>query len=126
MRLLPLLALILCAAAPTASLATVADEQKSAQKQRRILYNCDGCSCMFYKKDSYKPTAITEDDLRNVVGDLTQPGSQVDTFLLCVNAQSVYYPSKVGTMLGSLIAAKGRGKIAASSRQWTMRRSESA
>jgi hypothetical protein len=73
---------------------------------------------MFYKKDVYAPSVITEDDLRALVEELTQPGSQVDTFLLCVNAQVVFYPTRVGTMIGSLMSAEDRNKLPATARQW--------
>lgn len=70
-------------------------------KHRRILYDSDGCSIFMYKRGVYTPTRMTIDDLRNVVRELTFEGSQLDTFLLCLNAQVTFYPSKVGTMIGS-------------------------
>ena len=66
----------------------------------RILYNLDGDSCMFLKQGSKAPEPITTADLKAVVHELTPPGSQVDTLLVCVNAQVVYYPTKVGTLRG--------------------------
>ena len=36
-----------------------------------------------------------------MVHELTEPGSQVDTLLVCVNAQVMYYPTKVGTLRGT-------------------------
>jgi hypothetical protein len=68
--------------------------------KRRILYNLDGDSCMFLKQGSKAPGPITTADLKAVVHELTPPGSQVDTLLVCVNAQVVYYPTKVGTLRG--------------------------
>lgn len=69
-------------------------------KQRRILYNLDGDSCMFLKKGSKGPEVVTVGDLKTVIHELTQPGSQVDSFLVCINAQVMYYPTKVGTLRG--------------------------
>ncbi len=68
--------------------------------KRRILYNLDGDSCMFLKQGSKAPEPITTADMKAVVHELTQPGSQVDTLLVCINAQVVYYPTKVGTLRG--------------------------
>lgn len=75
-------------------------EPTTAARQRRILYNLDGDSCMFLKQGSKGPEAITENDLKTVVHELTEPGSQVDTLLVCINAQVMYYPTKVGTPRG--------------------------
>jgi hypothetical protein len=77
-------------------------------KSRRILYNLDGCSCMFLKKGQYTPKPLEKADLKTIVDELTEPGSQVDTLLLCFNAQVTFYPSKVGTMVGSLTPAAQR------------------
>ncbi len=57
--------------------------------KRRILYNLDGDSCMFLKQGSKAPEPITTADLKAVDHELTQPGSQVDTLLVCINAQVV-------------------------------------
>ncbi len=51
-----------------------AEESNSPSQARRILYNLDGCSCIFYKKNVYAPCAITTADLRAIVDELTQPG----------------------------------------------------
>lgn len=71
-------------------------------KPRRILVNNDGDSCMIWKQGGRGATQITADDLKANVEELAYPGSQVDTMLLCINAQVTYYPSKVGTMRGIL------------------------
>ena len=73
-------------------------ENQAATRPRRILYNLDGDSCMFLKKGSKGPETITADDLKTAVLELTEPGSQVDTLLVCINAQVMYYPTKVGTL----------------------------
>lgn len=95
-----------------------AEESNSPSQARRILYNLDGCSCMFYKKNVYAPCAITTADLRAIVDELTQPGSQVDTLLVCVNAQVLYYPSKVGTMIGSVMSAEERNESPPHVQRW--------
>ena len=118
MRLVSILLFLIGSGASWVSQAARCEETKLPVKQRRILYNCDGCSCMFYKKDVYTPGVITEEDLRAIVDELTQPGSQVDTLLLCVNAQILFYPSDVGTMIGSLATAKQRAKWPAHVQQW--------
>jgi len=118
MRILPVLAIVICAVASPRSNCSMAEEQRAPQKTRRILYNCDGCSCMFYKKDVYTPSEITQDDLRAITDELKQPESQVDTFLLCVNAQVLFYPSKVGTMIGSVMSADDRKGLPAHVQQW--------
>ena len=87
-------------------------------RQRRILCNYDGCSTLFTRKGSQGPVAITADDLRAAVRETRYPGSQVDTVLLCVNAQVMYYPTKVGTMLGSLATPTQIEKLPPNTQQW--------
>ena len=79
-------------------------------KTRRILYNLDGVSCMFVKKGSKGPTRVTSEDLKVIVGEIAYPGSQVDTLLVCINAQCTFYPSKVGNMRGTLATPEQRKK----------------
>ncbi len=57
--------------------------------KRRILYNLDGDSCMFLKQGSKAPVPITTADMKTLVHELTQPSSQVDTLLVCINAQVI-------------------------------------
>lgn len=78
------------------------DSGKLPVRDRRILYNLDGDSCMTLKSGRKGPGPITLADLTNIVAGLTGPRSQVDTLLVCVNAQVMYYPTKVGTMRGGL------------------------
>lgn len=87
-----------------------ADEPAANPHRRRIIYNLDGDSCMVYKKGIYKPTEITADDLRAIVNEISFPGSQVDTLLVNVLAQSMYYPTKIGTMRGTQSSAADREK----------------
>ena len=91
---------------------SVQSQEPAPRRRRRILYNLDGDSCMTLKKGSKEPTTITAADLRNIVAEITQPGSQVDTLLVCINAQVTYYPSRVGTMRGTLATEAER-------RQWS-------
>lgn len=79
-------------------------------RKRRILYNLDGDSCLYCKKDSKGWVAIGPEDVKTVVAEITQPGSQVDTLLVCINAQVTYYPSKIGTKRGTLATADERAK----------------
>ena len=79
-------------------------------KPRRILYNCDGDGWMVLKKGGGGPTQITADDLKADVEEIACPGSQVDTLLICINARAMYYPSKVGTMRGTLASPEERKK----------------
>lgn len=90
-----------------------ADDQTAPARRRRILYNLDGDSCMCFKKGVYKPVQITADDLRAAVDEIAFPGSQVDTLLVNVLAQSMYYPTKVGTMRGTLSSPDDRAKWSA-------------
>ena len=87
-------------------------------RQRRILCNYDGCSTLFTRKGSQGPVRITVDDLKEAIREPSFEGSQVDTVLLCVNAQVMYYPTQVGTMLGALSTAEDRKKWSAGNRQW--------
>ena len=82
----------------------------SAPKSRRILYNLDGDSCMFTKKNAKTPVQVTPDDLKTVVNEIASPGSQVDTLLVCINAQCMYYPTKIGDRRGTLAAPAERAK----------------
>lgn len=86
-------------------------------RPRRILYNLDGDSCMTLKAGRSEPGPIQREDLLNLVAELTQPGSQVDTLLVCVNAQVMYYPTRVGTMRGTLSTEAERAAWSAHERQ---------
>lgn len=87
-----------------------ADETVRPRSPRRILYNLDGDSCINFKKGVYKPVETTADDLRTIVDEVSFPGSQVDTFLVNVLAQSMYYPTRIGTMRGTLSSPADRVK----------------
>ncbi len=68
---------------------------------RRILYNFDGDSCLFTKANSKGPVPIRVEDLKTLIDEVTAERSRVDTILVCINAQVMYYPTKVGTMRGA-------------------------
>ena len=87
-------------------------------RQRRILVNYDGGSTLYTRKGSQGPVRLTAEDLREAIREVSFKGSQVDTVLLCVNAQVMYYPTKVGTMLGSLATPEQKKKLPANTRQW--------
>lgn len=88
-----------------------------SRRSRRILYNLDGDSCMTLKAGRAGAGPITTNDLRRLVTELTAPGSGVDTLLVCVNAQVMYYPTGVGTQRGTLASETERAAWPASERQ---------
>lgn len=99
-----------------ATLSTLRAEKPA--RQRRILCNYDGSSTLYTRKGSQGPVSITVDDLKAAVREVADEGSQVDTILLCVNAQVMYYPTKVGTMLGDFASAEDRKKWPVRHKQW--------
>lgn len=90
--------------------AGVVGDAFAATRPRRILYNLDGDSCLTLKAGRSGPGPIDTADLARLVAELTPVGGQVDTLLVCVNAQVTYYPTRVGTMRGELSTAEERGK----------------
>jgi Tol biopolymer transport system component len=82
-----------------------------------VLYNLDGDSCMFTRAGGKGPVPITTDDLRRLVEEIAQEGSRVDTVLVCINAQVMYYPTEVGTMRGDLSTPDERARWPESERQ---------
>lgn len=86
-------------------------------RARRVLYNFDGDSCLSNKAGGKGPVALTEADLRRLIDEVAFDGSQVDTILVCVNAQVMYYPTKVGTMRGGTSTAGERAKWPSSEKQ---------
>ena len=73
---------------------------KPSTRPRRALYNFDGDSTMFTRAGGKGPVALTAEDLRRAIQEVAYDGSKVDTILVCVNAQVMYYPTKVGTQRG--------------------------
>jgi hypothetical protein len=87
-----------------------AEKNAAPARTRRVLYNFDGDSCLSNKAGSKGPAALTEGDVRRLIDEVAFDGSQVDTVLVCVNAQVMYYPTQVGTMRGALSTAEERAK----------------
>lgn len=86
-------------------------------RNRRVLYNFDGDSCLTTKANSRGPVPVDEADVRRLIAEVAYPGSRVDTVLVCVNAQVMYYPTQAGTMRGSLSTPAERAAWPASERQ---------
>jgi hypothetical protein len=86
-------------------------------RTRRALYNFDGDSCLFTKAGGKGPVAINVDDVKRLIEEVAYEGSCVDTVLVCVNAQVIYYPTKVGTMRGALSTSEERAAWPASEKQ---------
>ena len=76
-------------------------------RRRRVLYNFDGASCMFTKAGGKGPVPITVDDVKRLIEEVAYDDSRVDTVLVCINAQVMYYPTKTGTMIGTPPAPAG-------------------
>ena len=83
-------------------------ETAGADRARRVLYNFDGDSGMFTRAGGKGPAAITRDDLERAIAEVAYDGSRVDTILVCVNAQVMYYPTSVGTMRGTVSTPEER------------------
>ncbi len=86
-------------------------------RTRRVLYNFDGDSCLSTKAGGKGPVVVNVDDVKRLIEEVAFEGSHVDTVLVCVNAQVMYYPTKVGTMRGTLSTAEERAKWPASEKQ---------
>ncbi len=86
-------------------------------RERRVLYNLDGDSCMTRRADSKGPVSIRAEDLRQLVREVAYEGSRVDTVLVCVNAQVMYYPTKVGTLRGATSTPEERAKWSVAEQQ---------
>lgn len=86
-------------------------------RQRRVLYNFDGDSCLSTKAASKGPVPVDVEDVRRLIEEVACDGSRVDTVLVCVNAQVMYYPTSVGTMRGTLSTPEERAQWPASERQ---------
>lgn len=93
------------------------DCQSQEPRVRRVLYNFDGDSCMSTRAGGKGPCEVGEADVRRLIEEVTLPGSHVDTILVCINAQVMYYPTQVGTMRGALSTEKERIEWPASEKQ---------
>ena len=87
------------------------------ERERRIIYNFDGDSCMWTRAGNNDPVAINTEDLKTLIDEIAYDGSQVDTMLVCINAQVMYYPTEVGTMRGTLTPPEERSAWPASEQQ---------
>jgi hypothetical protein len=87
------------------------------QRKRRVLYNFDGDSCLSTKAGGKGPVAVNVDDVKRLIEEVAYDGSRVDTVLVCINAQVMYYPTKVGTMRGMHSTPEERAQWPASERQ---------
>jgi len=70
------------------------------RRTRRALYNFDGASCMFTKAGGKGPVPLVVDDVKRLIEEVAYEDSRVDTVLVCINCQVMYYPTAVGTMYG--------------------------
>lgn len=86
-------------------------------KPRRVLYNFDGDSCLSTKAGGKGPVAVDVGDVKRLIDEVADEGSRVDTVLVCINAQAMYYPTKVGTMRGTLSTPEERSMWPASEQQ---------
>lgn len=99
---------------PALSLAVGADPPP---RPRRVLYNFDGDSCLSTKAGSKGPVAVNVSDVKRLIEEVAYDESRVDTVLVCVNAQVMYYPTKVGTMRGTHSTPEERAKWPASEKK---------
>src|SRR5262245_28416256 len=86
-------------------------------RPRRVLYNFDGDSCLWTKAGGKGPVAVSVDDVKRLIAEVAYEGSQVDTILVCVNAQVMYYPTRVGTRRGGTSTPQERAKWGAWEKQ---------
>ncbi|MDP6722564.1 MAG: hypothetical protein QGF59_28130, partial [Pirellulaceae bacterium] len=102
---------------PGASAQDESEPVGNPTRTRRVLYNFDGDSCLSTKADSKGPVAVNVDDVKRLIEEIAYDGSHVDTVLVCINAQVMYYPTKVGTMRGTLSTPAERAMWPASEKQ---------
>ena len=102
---------------PSASAQDESEPVRQTKRIRRVLYNFDGDSCMTRKAGSKRPVSVNVDDMKRLIEEVAYDGSRVDTVLVCINAQVMYYPTKVGTMRGMHSTPEEREKWPASEKQ---------
>lgn len=102
---------------PCASAQDEPEPVRKAKRSRCVLYNFDGDSCLSTKAGSKGPVAVNVDDVKRLIEEVAYDGSRVDTVLVCINAQVMYYPTKVGTMRGTHSTPEERAKWPASEKQ---------
>ncbi len=103
---------------PQASAQEESEPVRQSTRSRRVLYNFDGDSCLSTKAGSKGPVPVNIDDVKRLIEEVAYEGSRVDTVLVCINAQVMYYPTKVGTMRGTLSTPEERAKWSESENQW--------
>lgn len=86
-------------------------------RPRRVLYNFDGDSCLSTKANSKGPVPVSIDDVRTLLQEVAYEESRVDTVLVCINAQVMYYPTRIGTLRGTLSTNEERAAWPASETQ---------
>lgn len=96
---------------------SMAAGEDQPQAKRRVLYNFDGDSCLSTKAGGKGPVQVSVDDVKRLIEEVAYNGSQVDTVLICINAQVMYYPTKIGTLRGTHSTAEERAKWPASETQ---------
>ncbi len=99
------------------SLLFAQDKPDRNLRERRVIYNFDGDSCLTTKAGGKGPVAVDVDDVKRLIEEVAYDRSCVDTVLVCVNAQVMYYPTKVGTMRGTLSTPEERAAWPASEKQ---------
>lgn len=95
----------------------VATKAAPAVRVRRVLYNFDGDSCLTTKAGGHGPVPVTVADVKQLIEEVAYRGSRVDTVLVCINAQVMYYPTRVGTLRGTLSTPEERAQWPASEQQ---------
>ena len=99
------------------AVAAFAQAPGGLKRERRVLYNFDGDSCIFTRANGGGPVATTVDDLKRLIEEVTGEGSRVDSILVCINAQVMYYPTQLGTMRGGDSTPEERDKWPANEKQ---------
>ena len=102
---------------PTVSAQKVSESGAASARSRRVLYNFDGDSCMTRKAGTKQPERITVDDIKRFIKAVAYEASRVDTVLICINAQVMYYPTRVGTIRGMYSTPLERARWPASEKQ---------
>jgi len=102
---------------PCVSTRAESESDRPTHRPRRVLYNFDGDSCLSTKAGSKGPGAVNVADVKRLIEEVAYQRSRVDTVLVCINAQVMYYPTKVGTMRGTHSTAKERAKWPAAETQ---------
>lgn len=107
-----------CLLAAVASLGIrPAAAEEETVRARRVLYNFDGDSCLWTKAGGKGPVEVGEQEVKRLIEEVAYPQSRVDTVLVCINAQVMYYPTEAGTMRGADSSDEERRQWPASEKQ---------